>query len=200
MLRAGSHGQLPVGAQDSATTQQAKDTAAPGGGGLVSEHRGVSQFASNAWSQYRTLLGRELLSITRNPFDVAGRTLTFAWVGIVMGILYYGMPVSGWGRGVGGSEGRGDKGRGGRVGGACGGVRAAFLYASCTCLQPSRPNTLRESSRRHPTTCRSSLAPLLPPPPAIYGRQRPQPPQPCAQLLSFCPLRPPPFDVQDNLP
>jgi len=53
-----------------------------------------SKFASNPWRQYKTLLGRELLSITRNPFDVAGRTLTFAWVGIVMGILYYGMPVS----------------------------------------------------------------------------------------------------------
>ena len=53
-----------------------------------------SNFVTSAWSQYKTLLGRELLSITRNPFDVAGRTLTFAWVGIVMGMLYYAMPVS----------------------------------------------------------------------------------------------------------
>ncbi|KAI8468849.1 MAG: P-loop containing nucleoside triphosphate hydrolase protein [Monoraphidium minutum] len=51
-------------------------------------------FASSGWKQYKTLFGRELLSITRNPFDVAGRTLTFAWVGIVMGILYYGMPFT----------------------------------------------------------------------------------------------------------
>jgi hypothetical protein len=53
----------------------------------------AAHFASNAFSQYKTLFGRELLSITRNPFDVAGRTLTFAWVGILMGILYYGLPV-----------------------------------------------------------------------------------------------------------
>jgi hypothetical protein len=52
-----------------------------------------AKFASSGWRQYKTLFGRELLSITRNPFDVAGRTLTFAWVGIVMGILYYGLPV-----------------------------------------------------------------------------------------------------------
>jgi hypothetical protein len=52
------------------------------------------KFASGWWKQYKTLFGRELLSITRNPFDVAGRTLTFCWVGAVMGILYYGMPVS----------------------------------------------------------------------------------------------------------
>ncbi|KAI8464872.1 MAG: P-loop containing nucleoside triphosphate hydrolase protein [Monoraphidium minutum] len=50
------------------------------------------QFATGAFKQYKTLLGRELLSITRNPFDVAGRTLTFVWVGILMGILYYGLP------------------------------------------------------------------------------------------------------------
>lgn len=51
------------------------------------------QFATTGLRQYKTLLGRELLSITRNPFDVAGRTLTFTWVGILMGILYYGLPV-----------------------------------------------------------------------------------------------------------
>ncbi|KIZ04851.1 hypothetical protein MNEG_3112 [Monoraphidium neglectum] len=54
----------------------------------------AAHFASNAFSQYKTLFGRELLSITRNPFDVAGRTLTFAWVGILMGILYYGLPFT----------------------------------------------------------------------------------------------------------
>jgi len=64
---------------------------------LLTEHGAAAdaqKFASGWLKQYRTLFGRELLSITRNPFDVAGRTLTFAWVGIVMGILYYAMPVS----------------------------------------------------------------------------------------------------------
>jgi hypothetical protein len=64
-----------------------------GGGAKPGKERSGSAFASSPWSQYKTLLGRELLSITRNPFDVAGRTLTFCWVGIVMGILYYAMPV-----------------------------------------------------------------------------------------------------------
>lgn len=30
--------------------------------------------------EFTTLLWRELLSMTRNPYDVAGRTLTFCWV------------------------------------------------------------------------------------------------------------------------
>jgi hypothetical protein len=70
------------------------DGGAKGGKGGKGERAG-SAFASSGWSQYKTLLGRELLSITRNPFDVAGRTLTFCWVGVVMGILYYAMPVGG---------------------------------------------------------------------------------------------------------
>jgi hypothetical protein len=53
--------------------------------------------AAGPLKQWRTLLWRELLAITRNPFDVAGRTLTFAWVGLLMGILYYGLPVRGQG-------------------------------------------------------------------------------------------------------
>jgi hypothetical protein len=45
--------------------------------------------------QFRTLLGRELLAITRNPFDVAARVLTFAWVGVFMGVLNFGVAVRG---------------------------------------------------------------------------------------------------------
>jgi hypothetical protein len=45
------------------------------------------------WSQYYSCLGRELLAVTRNPADVAGRTLTFSWVALLMGLLYFNMPL-----------------------------------------------------------------------------------------------------------
>lgn len=49
------------------------------------------KWATGWWRQFASCYGRELLSITRNPADVAGRTMTFAWVAILMGLLYYGM-------------------------------------------------------------------------------------------------------------
>jgi len=58
------------------------------------DDKAVPKYPTSAWRQYVTLLWRELLSITRNPFDVAGRTLTFAWVGLFMGILNFGSAVS----------------------------------------------------------------------------------------------------------
>jgi len=51
------------------------------------------KWATGWWRQFASCYGRELLSITRNPADVAGRTMTFAWVAILMGLLYYGMPA-----------------------------------------------------------------------------------------------------------
>ncbi len=50
-------------------------------------------YATGWWSQYRACLGRELLAVTRNPADVAGRTLTFSWVALLMGLLYFNMPM-----------------------------------------------------------------------------------------------------------
>jgi hypothetical protein len=92
--RKSSSGMLRIGSEKALQSAGGAESS----GGAAPDKKGKSKadskFASNAWRQYKTLLGRELLSITRNPFDVAGRTLTFAWVGIVMGILYYGMPVS----------------------------------------------------------------------------------------------------------
>jgi hypothetical protein len=49
-------------------------------------------WATGWWTQYTSCLGRELLAITRNPADVAGRMLTFSWVALLMGMLYYNMP------------------------------------------------------------------------------------------------------------
>lgn len=39
--------------------------------------------------QVRVLTWRELLAVTRNPADVAGRTLVFCWVGVVVGLIFY---------------------------------------------------------------------------------------------------------------
>lgn len=74
-----SNGGAPASAGGAAVTSTGGDDRVAAAGGL---------------RQARTLLGRELLSITRNPSDVAGRTLTFCWVGVLIGILYYGTPVS----------------------------------------------------------------------------------------------------------
>ena len=99
MSRTPSHGNVSEGGASAAAAAAAREASAGGAESVAGEHKGGvggdedTKFASSAWKQYKTLFGRELLSITRNPFDVAGRTLTFAWVGIVMGVLYYGMPV-----------------------------------------------------------------------------------------------------------
>jgi len=45
--------------------------------------------------QYVWILRREFIMITRNPADVAGRTLTFAWVAMCAGVFYYGLPEAG---------------------------------------------------------------------------------------------------------
>eukprot|EP00878_Enallax_costatus_P025554 GHUV01027345.1.p1 GENE.GHUV01027345.1~~GHUV01027345.1.p1 ORF type:complete len:235 (+),score=74.79 GHUV01027345.1:1-705(+) len=51
-----------------------------------------SKWSTSWWRHFTSCYGREVLVITRNPADVAGRTMTFAWVAILMGILYYNMP------------------------------------------------------------------------------------------------------------
>lgn len=45
-------------------------------------------------SQISTLFHRELLLVTRNPADVAGRTLTFVWVAALVGFCYHAVPDS----------------------------------------------------------------------------------------------------------
>lgn len=59
---------------------------------ISSSHSKQSKWATGWWRQFASCYGREVLSITRNPADVAGRTMTFAWIAILMGLLYYGMP------------------------------------------------------------------------------------------------------------
>ncbi|KXZ56416.1 hypothetical protein GPECTOR_1g370 [Gonium pectorale] len=50
------------------------------------------QAAPPGWlRQVRALFWRELLSMTRNPADVAGRMLIFCWIALVVGIIFYGI-------------------------------------------------------------------------------------------------------------
>jgi hypothetical protein len=48
-----------------------------------------SKWATGWWRQFASCYGRELLAVTRNPADVAGRLLTFTWVGLLTGVLFY---------------------------------------------------------------------------------------------------------------
>ncbi|KAF8066171.1 abcG22 [Scenedesmus sp. PABB004] len=67
---------------------------------IVSKGQGLAELAPDRRSKYPTgagrqflsLLSREFILVTRNPFDVAARALTFTWVAILIGLLYYGMP------------------------------------------------------------------------------------------------------------
>jgi hypothetical protein len=52
----------------------------------------AAAYATSWRSQTRTLLWRELLAVTRNPADVAGRMLTFAWVSLLVGAIFYALP------------------------------------------------------------------------------------------------------------
>eukprot|EP00775_Hariotina_reticulata_P006450 gene6450-6679_t len=54
---------------------------------------GGSNCYASWWQQYRALVWREGIKVTRNPADVAGRTLTFAWVALLVGLIYYNMPA-----------------------------------------------------------------------------------------------------------
>ncbi|KAJ9505285.1 hypothetical protein QJQ45_027868 [Haematococcus lacustris] len=42
----------------------------------------------------RALLSREVTTITRNPADVAGRMLTFAWIAVFVGLIFYNLPAT----------------------------------------------------------------------------------------------------------
>jgi hypothetical protein len=51
-----------------------------------------SIYATGWWRQFTACYSRELLAVTRNPADVAGRIMTFTWIGILTGILFYNLP------------------------------------------------------------------------------------------------------------
>lgn len=51
-----------------------------------------SLYQTGWWRQFKACYGREVLAVTRNPADVAGRIMTFTWVAILTGILFYNLP------------------------------------------------------------------------------------------------------------
>jgi ATP-binding cassette subfamily G (WHITE) protein 2 len=54
----------------------------------------AARLAPPTWRQmFRWAFFREFIMITRNPAEVAGRTLTNTWVAVTMGMLYYGIPA-----------------------------------------------------------------------------------------------------------
>jgi hypothetical protein len=65
-------------------------SAAPTSSGLPTKTDSI--YPTGWWRQFLACFGRELLSVTRNPADVAGRVLTFTWVGILTGVLFYDLP------------------------------------------------------------------------------------------------------------
>jgi len=75
-----AHAVTGAGSADDGKEEQLEPASAP-------------MWATGWWSQYVACLGRELLAVTRNPADVAGRTLTFSWVALLMGLLYFNMPM-----------------------------------------------------------------------------------------------------------
>jgi hypothetical protein len=81
----GGAGAAAVGASGAAAASAALDEAL--------EPAPAPVWATGWWGQYTSCLWRELLAVTRNPADVAGRTLTFSWVALLMGMLYFNMPL-----------------------------------------------------------------------------------------------------------
>lgn len=62
------------------------------GASAEDEALAASLLPSSWWQQYWWTFQREIIMITRNPADVAGRTLTNTWVAVTMGLLYYDIP------------------------------------------------------------------------------------------------------------
>jgi hypothetical protein len=45
-------------------------------------------YPTSIWNQLRWLMWRNLLAYLRNPADVAGRLVTYLFVGIVLGLIF----------------------------------------------------------------------------------------------------------------
>jgi len=96
-----------VDATELSRDQDALAAGAAKGGGKPATHYSSSQAGSSvqedspaepadaAWlTQCRVLLWREVLSVTRNPADVAGRCLIFTWLAVFIGLIFYNLPTT----------------------------------------------------------------------------------------------------------
>jgi hypothetical protein len=64
-------------------------------GASAGDEASAAEVQTSSWGQqFWWTLRRELIIITRNPADVAGRTLTNTWVSATMGLMYYDMTNS----------------------------------------------------------------------------------------------------------
>ncbi|MEW5309515.1 MAG: hypothetical protein WDW38_001400 [Sanguina aurantia] len=76
------HVKLDVGVQRSASSRASQDALS------------TELHTANWGRQVRVLLTHEYWATTRNPTDVAGRTLLYVWVAMVIGIIYYNLDHS----------------------------------------------------------------------------------------------------------
>ncbi|GIL43410.1 hypothetical protein Vafri_1186 [Volvox africanus] len=96
--RSADSGQLPGGITDAA----AKAVVAWSSGGATAADRRLQRKRERqlrllqqpalqpGWlRQVRVLTWRELMAMTRNPADVAGRMLIFCWIALVVGLIFY---------------------------------------------------------------------------------------------------------------
>lgn len=61
--------------------------------GSRSSSSSSAAYCTSWLQQYRALAWRECVKVTRNPADVAGRLLTFTWVALLVGLIYYDLPT-----------------------------------------------------------------------------------------------------------
>eukprot|EP00798_Chlamydomonas_sp_ICE-L_P018333 gene18333-24796_t len=84
---------VDVEADPSAKVPPSKGTLAWLGCGGSSPGEEVVQ-GGGWWAQVAALSWRELLLMSRNPADMAGRTLLFCWAGLAAGLIFYGLDDS----------------------------------------------------------------------------------------------------------
>jgi len=75
--------------QVDAAQQQRQQQLSPSAAGRHSRRAEAGPEMASWFGQLRVLFWREILAITRNPADVAGRMLIFTWISIFLGLIYF---------------------------------------------------------------------------------------------------------------
>jgi hypothetical protein len=84
------------GGQRALAVERAAAQEIAGVGASAEDEALAASAQSSSWGQqFWWTFQREIIMITRNPADVAGRTLTNTWVAATMGLLYYDIPNEG---------------------------------------------------------------------------------------------------------
>ncbi|WIA12631.1 hypothetical protein OEZ85_006286 [Tetradesmus obliquus] len=77
----------------SASSLSALRSCVGGSGSLQAMQPARWEYPTSLGRQFCSLLWREVLAITRNPFDLAGRILTCTYLGLVFGLVFYNTPA-----------------------------------------------------------------------------------------------------------